>query len=897
MSLPHIHYPYDTLSGTTTPWNERAPLFAHELVGPHDGEMESPITSESVDSPIKPEPQEEIIDMNDPTLERFPEDRISILTHIRSCESRMSEDETNVQGVPPSPIARAKSRSPSIDTPGSARLDAQPSPVLDIIAEEHQEEDNYFTGLPGPIHNVQKAEEVRQPEELNVIHEAEEPADNPKIVLDNLKKIEESTTASHNGAIKEGVAKPEANEFMPSEETRPVEEYHVIAENEEPSNDQSESMDSLSSDRKGNPLNLQPGPTSSEIQSQLHNQEESKDGNSDVEKVNPSNETGLNASVNLSAHPFDPVDQATNVIEQDQEDFGGKQGQLYAYDGLHPEVRSGPEDNFNDHVAVNHGQIKVESTDELMQDGDLHEAEENDDEQKEVSLSLDVIIPQSGQNLVNNQDKIPEKEGPNDDMNADVIGHGNVTLEEHNAHLQSMEVGRVPDTRQLMPELNHSVELEERHNILPEHIGAISMNGTVIKDSTIESTIEAQGVAQASPIQKSTVDHDILERDTHQSNAAPEALHTEYDLVHGNNLPESKAGEISQSTDYERPGSESQVENASMDLDKLAILNASELAVETSHEEEFPVFPAEASEGSLSATGDAPGSDNQAQNEPTGLHKSAIAIVDSRIGLGTGDEVDLTALPGKTDEVQLTTEHEAFGSNIQVENASTEAVKSVATFENPTTGLDTTQGTNLPDIRKDAVESLLALDPEVLGLAMAESVTHVDQPSADVEPTRKVDLPISQIKVDEKASGMLAKQVMDSEVDKSAPVQGTQPEVETLRGADLSLPQLTLADAMPLAGQVSSGKIGVDDTGRVDCALTNGVDGSKSTSVDASSQNGHDNDSKLAPLKTAPPNIDRQLTPDSMRSPMKSFKSENKKSIWQWLGGLVASLCGGERGP
>jgi hypothetical protein len=100
--MPHPHYPYDTPSGPTTPWHERAPLFAHECLGPNEGvEVESPVAYDSPHSPIKPRPDEEVIDMSDPTLERFPEDRMSILTHIRSTESRMSEDETSFNGVPP----------------------------------------------------------------------------------------------------------------------------------------------------------------------------------------------------------------------------------------------------------------------------------------------------------------------------------------------------------------------------------------------------------------------------------------------------------------------------------------------------------------------------------------------------------------------------------------------------------------------------------------------------------------------------------------------------------------------------------------------------------------------------------------------------------------------------
>lgn len=47
------------------------------------------------------------VDLNDPTLEEFPHDRSSILSHVRSAETRLNEDETSVVGSPPSPIINA----------------------------------------------------------------------------------------------------------------------------------------------------------------------------------------------------------------------------------------------------------------------------------------------------------------------------------------------------------------------------------------------------------------------------------------------------------------------------------------------------------------------------------------------------------------------------------------------------------------------------------------------------------------------------------------------------------------------------------------------------------------------------------------------------------------------
>lgn len=959
MNLPHIRYPYDTSSRPTTPWHEQAPLFAHELVGSHEGEVESPITSESLESPIKPEPQDEVIDLNDPTLERFPEDRMSILTHIRSCESRMSEDETNVQGVPPSPITRDRSRSPSIDTPGSAGLDAQASPALDVITEENLEEDSYFEGLPGPIQKLQSLEEVRQPEELNVIHEAEEPIDDPKTVLENLKKIEGSTADSDNTTVEEELAKPEVDEIMPLEGTVVVEEHDVIGGIKEQAKDQTETMDSLSSDGVGDPTNPQPGPTSVEVQTEFNEKGVGNKENADIEEVYAPEETISDTYV----HQFDPpekvfahVEQSQGPAEQSQDDVSHNLGQLYSHDGVLPEVPNNSQEDFNEHGVVHDGQAEVEQRHEFIQNGELHQAEDGEGQQNVVPLMQDVFVPPSSPGFLHSEAKIPENEKPDDNMNANVPGHVNVALEEHDDYLQPSEVVRVPEAIQVLPELTQMVELQERGNILPDHVGGNSMGRVSMKNLAAESKIEARGVAQVFTIQGSNADHDVLERDVRQSAVALEDAHTESNTTRENDLPvlESKADEVLLATEHDKPGSESQVENAPTELDKSAILETPEPVVETFHVEDLPVLEAKSGEVPLSEH-DTLGSDSQVENASTELEKSAIAVGSSQPGLDTSHEADLPVLPVKTDEIPLTTEnealrsdsqvengstepdksailenlepvdettretellvlqtkadealysaeHDALGSDVQAENASTEAVKSAITIENPQTGLDTTQGTDLPVLQTEADETLLTLDHEALGLSKSKSAIYVEQPSAEVEPIHKADLPISQIKIDEQASEIPAEQVLDSEVDKSASVEDKQPEIETVHGADLSLPQLTPDDAMLVASHVKSGTSDNYDVDEVESTLTNGVDGAKSTSVDASSQNGHDNDSKLGPPKTAPPTVERQLTPDSIRSTMKASDSENKKSIWRtvfgdWLGGLFASLCGGERGP
>jgi hypothetical protein len=124
---------------TGTPQNERAPLFAHEAVEPYQGnpqecshEDESAVTDDSED-----------IDINDPTIEKFPRDRPSILQQVRSAETRLGEDETRFECSPASPVLTPdalKHRNEPPQTPSPRLLESEQPPVLDVIPEEHDPE-------------------------------------------------------------------------------------------------------------------------------------------------------------------------------------------------------------------------------------------------------------------------------------------------------------------------------------------------------------------------------------------------------------------------------------------------------------------------------------------------------------------------------------------------------------------------------------------------------------------------------------------------------------------------------------------------------------------------------------------------------------------------------------
>lgn len=128
-------------SGASTPPEDKVPLFAHECIQPPPGGFETrpPARYEPVKSKLSI--QENAIDFDDPSLEEFPTERNAILEHIRSCEARLPEDETNVEGIPPSPVVGAKNHFERMElpSPSPALLTTDHSPSLNSIPEDGEE--------------------------------------------------------------------------------------------------------------------------------------------------------------------------------------------------------------------------------------------------------------------------------------------------------------------------------------------------------------------------------------------------------------------------------------------------------------------------------------------------------------------------------------------------------------------------------------------------------------------------------------------------------------------------------------------------------------------------------------------------------------------------------------
>jgi hypothetical protein len=278
----------------------------------------------------------------------------------------------------------------------------------------------------------------------------------------------------------------------------------------------------------------------------------------------------------------------------------------------------------------------------------------------------------------------------------------------------------------------------------------------------------------------------------------------------------------------------------------------------------------------------------------TDAHQSAAALENPQAEAETIHEADLPISKMNVDnEIPLMPKEQGgLGSDSQ---------QSVVALENSQAEAQSSTGADLPILETKSDEGPLTLEHDVLGSNSQESAIHVENTSTEAEATHEVDLPISQMKVDEQVSQMPEQQLLHSEVDKSATLENPVSEVETSREANLPISQLKVDETASI--HVKSATSDSNDVGEIDGTLANGVDTGKSTSVDDLSPNGYDSASKLSPRKTATPNIERSLTPSSIRSPVKAAETENFfKAIWRtvfvgWVGGLFASLCGGDRGP
>ena len=140
-------------SGEVTPWEDRAPRFAHECVQlPQPGEEQTEARPPQ-QYERSSEEDEGSIDLNDPSIEDFPCDRDLILQRVRTSATRLSEDETVWEALSAMPATAANhqaERSESSSSPG--RVAGEPrTPSLGSIPEENPYEEGGLSALPSSM--------------------------------------------------------------------------------------------------------------------------------------------------------------------------------------------------------------------------------------------------------------------------------------------------------------------------------------------------------------------------------------------------------------------------------------------------------------------------------------------------------------------------------------------------------------------------------------------------------------------------------------------------------------------------------------------------------------------------------------------------------------------------
>ncbi|KAL2015589.1 hypothetical protein VTK56DRAFT_5201 [Thermocarpiscus australiensis] len=155
-----------------------SPLFAHECAGLYewDQEVRPPDTEEEY-APARRTSSEDIdpdaVDLNDPTLERFPSNREEIVDTVRKLGTGLQADQASFDGSPPSPVINP-SRRGTEDITGDYLLAAsQPSPPARQHTSKQLELGRSQHGSTGSVptcaslHSISELEEPLGDEEGN----------------------------------------------------------------------------------------------------------------------------------------------------------------------------------------------------------------------------------------------------------------------------------------------------------------------------------------------------------------------------------------------------------------------------------------------------------------------------------------------------------------------------------------------------------------------------------------------------------------------------------------------------------------------------------------------------------------------------------------------------------
>ncbi|KAK4242604.1 hypothetical protein C8A03DRAFT_29199 [Achaetomium macrosporum] len=180
---------------------DKSPLFAHECVGMYEPNQDvEPADEEEMSAPhVAPvadiDPDE--VDLNDPTLERFPSNREEIIDTVRKLETGLEVDEASFDGSPPSPVINP-SRRGTEDITGNFLIAPPQAPSPSARRSSKKSPRESFGSCSGKVslHSISEAEEPV----------AEEGPLRPAVVFSNPLKARPEDLKLPAGNEDEGVA-------------------------------------------------------------------------------------------------------------------------------------------------------------------------------------------------------------------------------------------------------------------------------------------------------------------------------------------------------------------------------------------------------------------------------------------------------------------------------------------------------------------------------------------------------------------------------------------------------------------------------------------------------------------------------------------------------------------
>ncbi|KAK4106586.1 hypothetical protein N658DRAFT_503018 [Parathielavia hyrcaniae] len=158
---------------------DKSPLFAHECVGLYESDDEETGQGDSPGEDVAEDDErfyrslvEDIdpdqIDLNDPTLERFPSARDDIMQAVRKLETGLPADQASFEGNPRSPVVMS-SRRGTEDITGDFHLAAPQTPALSYHSSKRSARGSVSSiQAAASLHSISEAEEqAAEPEEAN----------------------------------------------------------------------------------------------------------------------------------------------------------------------------------------------------------------------------------------------------------------------------------------------------------------------------------------------------------------------------------------------------------------------------------------------------------------------------------------------------------------------------------------------------------------------------------------------------------------------------------------------------------------------------------------------------------------------------------------------------------